>query len=233
MKKMNIAVLTLAIAAVTGIAIAQTAPAARPKIDANNDGIITREEAAKAPGLAARFDALDKNKDGRLSADERPQRGEHGMRDGKRGEGHGMWQKLDTNKDGRISKAEAAADPQFAARFAEDDANKDGFVDRTDMQQRMQAKRDEWFAAADANRDGKLSQAELTAAHERRMAEHAQQRKDMQAQHFAQMDTNKDGYITKDELKNAPMGGTHGMRGPDGKRGMLHEKGPAVPPPVK
>ena len=40
------------------------------RADANGDGKISKEEAAKVPGLAARFDELDKNKDGVLTADE-------------------------------------------------------------------------------------------------------------------------------------------------------------------
>ena len=84
--------LSLAVAAaclaVAGLAMAapQTTPAAassaKVKLDANNDGAIDRAEAAKHPRLAERFDQLDANKDGRLSADERPQRGmrhQHGL----------------------------------------------------------------------------------------------------------------------------------------------------------
>lgn len=64
------------IAGVAGFAQAQTTPApaerkARAeKIDANGDGLISREEAAKAPRLAKQFDAIDTNKDGLLSRDE-------------------------------------------------------------------------------------------------------------------------------------------------------------------
>jgi hypothetical protein len=55
----------------------QPAPAASPdmmaafkKADANGDGRITRDEAEKLPGMAERFDALDKNKDGALDLGE-------------------------------------------------------------------------------------------------------------------------------------------------------------------
>src|SRR5262245_20895527 len=41
--------------------------AAFTKADANGDGKITREEAAKLPTIASKFDALDKDKDGVLS----------------------------------------------------------------------------------------------------------------------------------------------------------------------
>lgn len=38
--------------------------------DANEDGVVSREEAAKFPRLAKNFDALDTNKDGKLSKEE-------------------------------------------------------------------------------------------------------------------------------------------------------------------
>ncbi|MEE7548668.1 calcium-binding protein [Xanthomonas sp. Kuri4-1] len=130
------------------------------KLDKNGDGFIDRSEAAAAPKLAARFDALDTNKDGKLSRDELPRH------DGRRGRGPAgdRLAKLDTDKDGRISRAEAKADPKFAERFDAMDVNKDGFVDRADFQARARQHRDEWFAAADTDKDGKLSKAEFDAA---------------------------------------------------------------------
>ena len=171
--------LAAACIAVAGLAVAApqtTKPAAssaKVQLDANKDGMIDRAEAAKHPRLAERFDQLDANKDGRLSADERPQRGM--KRGGKRGQrGEGMKMQLDTDKDGRISKAEAAKAPRMNERFAEMDANKDGYLDRSDREARMTARRAEWFSAADANRDGQISRAEYDAAHAKRMAERQQ-----------------------------------------------------------
>lgn len=162
-------------------------PAARVNPDKNNDGVIDRAEAAAFPRLAEKFDALDKNKDGKLSADERPRRG--GMHDGHRGGKRGAaFAKLDTNKDGKLSRAEAAADPKFAERFDKMDLNKDGFIDRTDRE--LAAKnREERFAAADVNKDGKLSRDEAKA--NARMAEN-----------FDRLDVNKDGFLSKDELSS-------------------------------
>lgn len=166
MSRTPIAIAIAASLAIAGIAIAapqatpQPANAAKMKLDANNDGVIDRTEAAKHPRLAERFDALDKNKDGRLSADERPMH--RGMRGG---------MQLDADKDGRISRAEAAGKPQFVQRFEQMDANKDGFIDKADREARMQARRAEWFGAADTNRDGQISRAEYDAAHAKRMAE--------------------------------------------------------------
>ena len=141
-----------------------TAAAPRTAIDANQDGVIDRAEAAKAPRLAARFDQLDQNKDGRLSADERPHRGMH-HRGGKRG-AHARMQRADTDRDGRISRAEAqAAQAKHAGRFDELDVNKDGYLDRADRQARMAQRRGECFAKADTDKNGQLSRAEFENAH--------------------------------------------------------------------
>lgn len=147
----------------SGIALAAdtpTTPAQRPaKLDTNGDGVIDRSEAAANPRLAAKFDELDKNKDGKLSRDELPR-----WKHGRRGQGGERWAKLDVNKDGRISREEAKADPRLAARFDQLDLNKDGYLDKADRELRVKQMRDAWFAAADTNKDGQLSKAEFDAA---------------------------------------------------------------------
>ena len=147
----------------SGIALAAdtpTTPAPRPaRLDTNGDGVIDRSEAAANPRLAAKFDELDKNKDGKLSRDELP-RWQHG----RRGHGGERWAKLDVNKDGRISREEAKADPRLAARFHQMDVNKDGYLDKADRELGRKQHRDAWFAAADTNKDGQLSKAEFDAA---------------------------------------------------------------------
>ena len=146
---------------------------------------------------------LDKNGDGKLTADERPQH--KGMR------GHGRhgsprhgdgFKKLDTDGDGRISKAEAAADPRFAARFDAMDANKDGVIDRADRELRNKQRRDAWFAKADADKDGKLTRAEIDQADVARRAEFQQRMQARMDERFAAMDANKDGRLSRDEVKD-------------------------------
>jgi Ca2+-binding EF-hand superfamily protein len=166
--------LTLAVltALAAGTAFAATAPAPandaqptpRAKLDSNGDGSVDRTEAAQHPRLAGKFDELDKNKDGKLTKDEMPAR--HGHGHDKRGHGpREAMSRLDTDKDGRISRAEAtAAEGRMASRFEQMDANKDGYVDRADHEIRAKQRKDEWFAGADTDKDGKLSRAEVDAA---------------------------------------------------------------------
>ena len=147
------------------LAAAPSQRPAAPRMDANGDGLIDRQEAAAHPLLAQRLDALDKNKDGKLSREELPRwhaRGGDGHRGmgrnhrGHRGDGFRMM--MDSDKDGRISAAE------HRAFFEKMDVNKDGYIDQADREAAAKQRRDEWFANADANKDGKLSQAELEAA---------------------------------------------------------------------
>ncbi len=95
-------------------------------LDTNKDGAIDRSEAAKAPKLLEHFDRLDANKDGRISAEERPQRGRHG---GRRG-----GARLDADGDKRVSRQEASVRPQLAERFTAIDDNNDGYLTREEFQ---------------------------------------------------------------------------------------------------
>ena len=179
MKQMKVLAIALAVALAPEAAVAQnsampaTAGKARIQVDANQDGFIDRAEAARMPRLAERFDRMDQDKDGRLSADERPK--PRDMRR-KRG-GHGGWmQRADTDKDGRISRAEAQAMQAKAGdRFEKMDVNKDGYVDRSDMQARVAQKRDAFFVGADSNRDGRLSRDEFVVEQGARNAERREQ----------------------------------------------------------
>ncbi|MDR6842352.1 EF-hand domain-containing protein [Pseudoxanthomonas sacheonensis] len=149
-----------------GVSATSAQPAPRAKLDSNGDGVVDRAEAASHPRLAGKFDELDKNKDGKLTKDEMPARHGRGHDHDKRGHGpREAMSRLDTDKDGRISRAEAtAAEGRMASRFEQMDANKDGYVDRADHEILAKQRKDEWFAAADTDKDGKLSRAEVDAA---------------------------------------------------------------------
>lgn len=113
---------------VAGTAHAQNAGgpgAALAAADANNDGVITKDELLADSDK--RFADLDKNKDGKIAADERPQGGQGGG-----GGGGGGLGRADTDGDGAISQAEMRASTD--QRFARMDANSDGKIDATEMQ---------------------------------------------------------------------------------------------------
>ncbi len=148
MKAIALLAAGLAIASTTLFVFAQTPqtgaakPARQAKIDTNGDGVIDRSEAAANPRMAGRFDTLDSNKDGRITADERPQRG---MRDGKgggqRGERGERMAQLDANKDGRFSREELAGNQRMMQNFGSIDTNADGALTREEMHAHHKAHR--------------------------------------------------------------------------------------------
>lgn len=194
--------------------LAQDAVQRKAVVDANHDGVIERSEAAAQPRLAQAFERLDRNHDGRITADERRMR--HGMHAGKRG--HGGLERLDADHDGRISRAEfdagrarrearmqqrPARESQSQRRpldFAAIDANRDGFIVRSELRayhERMRPQReaertarfDAKFREADLNRDGKLGRVEV------------QEKMPRLADRFAWMDENHDGFLSRAELQ--------------------------------
>lgn len=99
------------------------------KLDTNGDGVIDRGEAAANPRMAGHFDTLDANKDGRITAEERPKKG---GKPGRSAAGGRMAQ-LDTDKDGRFSRDELAGKDRALQNFAAIDINRDGFLTREEM----------------------------------------------------------------------------------------------------
>src|SRR5690606_6315592 len=164
-----IAAALLAVTAGAAMAQAPAAPEAPAKprvaLDANKDGVIDRSEAAAHPRLAARFDTLDRNGDGRLERGEMPRmkHGRHGGRGHHRGGfGGNPFMGADADKDGRVSKAEAIA--AATRRFERMDGNKDGVVDDPDRKAMAEKRREAGCKRGDTDGDGKLSPGELEAA---------------------------------------------------------------------
>ncbi|MCA9173229.1 MAG: hypothetical protein KDB14_01955 [Planctomycetales bacterium] len=118
-------------------------------IDANGDGEITLEELANTKAI---FAQLDKDKNGKLSADElRPQFGRRG-REGREGDNDGpgreregefrgggvrgdspltAWMSLDKNKDDKLTKEEVGQ--RMESLIDRADADKDGFATREEL----------------------------------------------------------------------------------------------------
>lgn len=132
---------------------------------------------------------------------------------------HGGIERLDSDRDGRISRAEfdagrAARDARMAQKperqrgdalrqtpdFAALDANRDGYIVRSELRayhERLRPQREaarkahfeQRFAEADLNRDGKLGRTEVSEKMPR------------MADRFAWLDENRDGFLTRAELE--------------------------------
>ncbi len=100
------------------------------------------------------------------------------------------FDEIDANKDGSLSKTELEA--VGAARFAEADENGDGALSKEEIQKRMSKRAasrvDRMMERLDADKDGKLTQAELEARPRRGEA-------------FARIDADSNGSISKEEFE--------------------------------
>lgn len=126
---------------------------------------------------------------------------------------------LDTNSDGAIDRAEAAAHPRLAQRFAQLDKDGDGRLTAAERPQRKggHGKRGGMHGGIqrmDKDGDGRISRAEFDAGkaeRDARKAQFAQQHPDQAAKwaargdrgfDFAAVDANRDGYIVRSELRS-------------------------------
>jgi Ca2+-binding EF-hand superfamily protein len=128
--------LIIAALAVAGTAHAGNMQPAQPAghaMDANQDGVVSREEAKSHPRLAGSFDAWDKNKDGSLDEAEMTAHRE-AMRAEMRAKVHERLKAADADGDGSLSRKEAEDSmPGLAAKFDRMDADKDGKVTRDEL----------------------------------------------------------------------------------------------------
>lgn len=184
--------------------------------DANGDQKLDLAEIqTKAPNYPQkRFTTLDTNQDGFLEAAEFPQKAKVEGDDTARGEMREKLKAADTDKDGKLSQAEYTAGFPNAPveRFAKLDRNSDGYVDRSDREDAESAagtkkkkgdaaKKDgkvpadtatyitDLVAKHDADKDGKLTKAELDAA-----------KPGFPEKSFATMDVDKDGALSAADI---------------------------------
>lgn len=165
------------------------------RADKDNDGKVTFEEAsAVAPNMTReKFDNLDKNKDGAVSAEELPKPGDGS---GNKPDLAQLARRADSDRNGKVTFDEMhAVMPKLdRTRFDDMDRNKDGVLSPED---RAQADREGKQGAgeglakimeADANKDGKLSFEELTAA-----------KPGFPREAFDKADRNKDGVVSAED----------------------------------
>jgi Ca2+-binding EF-hand superfamily protein len=109
-------------------------------LDKNNDGYLTRTEAAANPFLAKNFKQADKDGDGKLSRTEYlTAMTKKDLRTAKnKVTGHDKpandpgFNALDKDNDGYLTRAEAAANPDLAKKFKQADKDGDGKLSRTE-----------------------------------------------------------------------------------------------------
>lgn len=154
--------------------------------------------------------------------------GHHGGRGGERGVER-MFDRFDTNSDGTVTTEEALSRP--LARFADVDADKNGTIDKAELEswmgRRSADRADAMIRRFDIDGDGKVTKAEAEKPFLKR---------------FAVFDKNDDGKVTKDEARDAAPawgmhermrdrhdGGSHHGRGrhdgPHGGPGMMNPDG--------
>jgi Ca2+-binding EF-hand superfamily protein len=104
--------------------------------DRDGDGELSRAEAAAMPALAAQFDAIDRDRNGRLSADE--VRAWRTARRSRRPSAPGgvstVFARADANADGALSRAEVEkALPRMARNFERIDTDRNGLIERGEL----------------------------------------------------------------------------------------------------
>ena len=122
-------------------------------LDRNNDGFVTRSEAAGNHRVLKGFDVADKNNDGKLSRTEyMTSATKRKVRDvvNKPSDPDPGFNALDKNNDGYLTRAEARGNPYLKKFFDRADGNNDGRLNRAEYVAEM-AKKDVKTGAAKAS----------------------------------------------------------------------------------
>ena len=121
------------------------------ELDRDNDGQVTKAEAARNPALAKRFAEADGDKDGKVSrAEYLKEMAAKDLTSARESVANAIdpdvkdkrppgFNELDGNDDGKVSRAEAARSPELAKRFGEADGDRDGYVTRAEYLKAMAA----------------------------------------------------------------------------------------------
>jgi hypothetical protein len=126
------------------------------KADADGNGTLSRAEVEKSlPRLAKKFDQVDANKDGQLTHDELKagrKSHKHAHKKGNQADRHARgaerFKHADSNGDAKISRAEAETNaPRLAKKFDAIDANKDGQLTQEELSAYRETKRSRWHKA--------------------------------------------------------------------------------------
>jgi Ca2+-binding EF-hand superfamily protein len=103
--------------------------------DGDSDGRLSRAEADANDGLSSRFATIDKDADGFVTREEyqayytaAASQGEQHATDHSVVVARDVWSRFDANADGRLTAVEINADARLKADFAAADADDDGFV---------------------------------------------------------------------------------------------------------
>jgi EF hand len=136
----------LAIAALLAATVPATAQDSRfARADTDRNGVLSRAEVDRGlPGLAPRFNDIDRNRDGNLSPDEVRTWSASRKADDRKREGAFAehFRRADSDGDGALTRAEAdKALPRLGAKFDRIDANHDGKLTQDELRRYFDAKR--------------------------------------------------------------------------------------------
>jgi hypothetical protein len=115
------------------------------RADTDRNGVLSRAEVDRGlPGIAPRFDDIDRNRDGSLSPDElRTWSGSRKAGDRKSEGGFAdYFRRADANGDGALTRAEVDKSlPRLGPKFSRIDANGDGKLTQDELRQYFDARR--------------------------------------------------------------------------------------------